>query len=195
TLPALGTGRTVSFGKQVELELGSEVAAIATLGEPLDLFAEDGARRMWQILVRMVIEDVAQHQGRLFQPGHAADSGKIRLQDEIAIALGPACRLVARHRLHIDVVGQQVVAAMRLVISGFDEEGGEEALADEPPLHIHGGYQHGVDLICRHCTLQLIERKFPGHPLSSPTRWIVFENGVRPPKRRPDKAYYDGAQP
>ena len=69
----------------------------------------------------VMVEDVAQHQCGLFQPRHVAQRRDIRLHDEIAIALGPACRLVAGHRLHIDVVGEQIVAAMGLVMRRFDE--------------------------------------------------------------------------
>ena len=65
----------------------------------------------------VVVQDVAEHQRRLLEPGDVAQRRQVRLHDEVAIALRPACRLVAGHRLHIDVVGQQVVAAMRLLVA------------------------------------------------------------------------------
>ena len=43
---------------------------------------------------------------------------QVGLHDEVAIALRPAGRLVAGHRLHIDVVGQQVVAGMGFFVAG-----------------------------------------------------------------------------
>ena len=93
-----------------------------------------------------MVQQVAEHQRRPFEPGHAAERRQVGLHDEVAIALLPARRLVARHRLHLDVVGQQVVAAMRLVMAGVDEELRQEALADQPALHVDGADEHGVDV-------------------------------------------------
>jgi hypothetical protein len=57
---------------------------------------------MRQILVVMMILHVAEHQRRLFQPGHAAQRGQVGLHDEIAIALGssspPCSRAPAPYR-------------------------------------------------------------------------------------------------
>ena len=85
------------------------------------------------------------HQRGALQPGNAPQGGKVRLHDEVAVALVPARRLVAGHRLHIDVVGQQVVAAVRLLVGAVREEFRLEALADQAALHVHHGHQHGVD--------------------------------------------------
>jgi hypothetical protein len=64
----------------------------------------------------VVVEDVAQHQRGPSSHGDAAQRRKVGLHDEVAVALLPAGGLVARHRLHVDVVGEQVVAAVRLVM-------------------------------------------------------------------------------
>ena len=76
---------------------------------------------------------------------HFISVADVGLHDEIAIALGPVGGLVAGHRLHIDVVGEQVVAAMRLLDRAIEEELGLEALADQPPLHVG----EGDDARCR----------------------------------------------
>ena len=95
--------------------------------------------------------------------GIAAQRRQVGLHDEIAIALLPACRLVAGHRLHIDVVGEQIVAAMRLVVRGCDEILGLEALADQPALHVDERGDDGVDLARGDGLLQLVEGQIPGH--------------------------------
>ena len=77
--------------------------------------------------------------------GHQPHGRQIRLDDEIAIALLPARRLVAGHRLHIDVVGEQIVAAMRLLIGAVGEILRMEALADEPPLHVGESRDDRID--------------------------------------------------
>ncbi len=64
----------------------------------------------------VMVLHVAEHQRGLLEPGTCAQRREVGLHDEVAIALRPARRLVAGHRLHVDVVGQQVVAAMRLVM-------------------------------------------------------------------------------
>ncbi len=166
-LPVLFAGGIVGFLEQVELEFGGEVGKVATLLQPRHLLAQNRARRMRQVLVRMVVLDVVEDERRLLQPGHRADGGEVRLHDEVAVALRPARRLVAGHRLHIDVVGEQVVAAVRLVIGALDEELRQEPLADQPALHVDRGSENGVDLAVRNRLLQLIECEISGHyPLS-----------------------------
>ena len=94
----------------------------------------------------VMVEHVAEHERRRREPGDAPQRREVRLQDEIAVALLPACDRVARHRLHVDVVGEQVVAAVGFLIGAAEEEGGLEALADEPPLHVGEAGDHRVDL-------------------------------------------------
>ena len=117
--------------------------------------------------MRLRILQIAEQHRRLFEPRHDPDRRKIGLHDEIAIALRPARRLVAGHRLHIDIVGQQVVAAMRLVIGGLDEEAGEKPLADEPALHVDGAAEHRVDLARGDGLFQLLERHVSSHAFHS----------------------------
>ena len=96
----------------------------------------------------------------------------VGLQDEIAIALGPVGGLVAGDRLHIDVVGEQVVAAMRLVDGALEEELGLEALADQPALHVGESDEHGVDRAAGDIGFELGER-VGGHDENSLRLLIV----------------------
>src|SRR5690349_22149603 len=45
----------------------------------------------------------------------AAQGRQVGLHHEVAIALVPTRRRVTRHGLHVDVVGKQIVAAVRLL--------------------------------------------------------------------------------
>ena len=161
-LIALGRRRLVGLVEQVELELGGAEGAHLLGREALHLALEHGARRMRHVVL-VVVEHVAQHQRRAFEPGHLAQRGEVRLEDEIAVALVPARRRVARHRLHVDVVGQQVVAAVRLLVRAVDEILGLEALADQPPLHVDHRHQHRVDAAGLHRRLELVEPEIAGH--------------------------------
>ena len=96
-------------------------------------------------IVMVMIENVGEHQRRALQPGNAAHCRQVGLQDEIAIAFVPARGGIAGHRLHVDVVGQQVIARMRFLVGTVDEIAGLEAFADEPPLHVHHGDDDRID--------------------------------------------------
>src|SRR5690606_14593234 len=85
------------------------------------------------------------------------------LDREVAIALGPGRRLVTLHRLHIDVVGQEIVAAVGLLDTGLDEVFPQEALPDRPTLHVDSDAQDRVDLARGDSILQFIECKFTSH--------------------------------
>jgi hypothetical protein len=111
--------------------------------------------------VRVVVEDVAEDERGAFQPGDRPERPHVRLHDEIAVALRPVRRRVAGHRLHVDIVGHQVVAGMRLV--GVEEELRLEALADQPPLHVDKADEDGVDRPRCGGFLQLVERQVSSH--------------------------------
>ena len=159
---ALGGGRLVALVEQIELELGGAEGAHLLGRQPRDLALEHGARRMRHVVV-MVVEHVGQHQRGAFEPRQRAQGGEVGLQDEIAVALVPARGRVARHRLHVDVVGEQIVAAVRLLVRAVDEILGLEALADEAALHVDHGDEHGVDGAGGDGLLQLVEPEIAGH--------------------------------
>jgi hypothetical protein len=62
------------------------------------------------------------------------------------VAERPGRRLVAGHRLHLHVDGQQIVAAVGLLDHAVEEEARRHALAHEAALHVREGDHHRVDL-------------------------------------------------
>ena len=154
---ALLEGGLVRIIEQEELELGGHVGLHLHRLEALQLLLENGARRMRHVFMGVVVEHVAQHQRSAGQPRRAAQGRHVGLQHEVAIALLPARRLVAGHRLHLDVDAEEVVAAMRFLVAAVGEELGVEALADEAALQIdHGGHDR-IDGAGLHLCLQLVK--------------------------------------
>ena len=96
--------------EDVELELGGHVDDEAQLARPRHLALEDRARRMRHGLT-VVVDHVAEHQRGALEPGDPAQRDEIRADREVAVAELPGRRLVARHRLHLHVEREQVVAA------------------------------------------------------------------------------------
>ena len=111
----------------------------------------------------VMVEHVAEDKRRRLEPRHARQRHHVGLHDEVAVALLPVGDRVARHRLHIDVVGKEIVAAMRLLVRGGEEVLRLEALADQPPLHVDEAGEHRVDLAARDGLLELVECQVTGH--------------------------------
>ena len=147
----------VALVEQIEFELGGEHTGIAAIGQPRDLLLQDAARAVRQVVIVVVLH-VAQDQRGIFKPADPAQGGQVRLQNEVAIALGPAGRCVARHGLHVDIVGQQVIAAMRFLVAAVEEIFGLETLADQASLHVHHAGEHGIDASCSDIDSQLFHR-------------------------------------
>ena len=120
-----------------------------------------------EVLVAVMIEDVAENKRGPRQPGNAPQRAHVRLHDEVAVALLPVGHGITRHRLHIDVVGEQIVAAVRLLISAVEEILGLKTLADEPALHVGEAGDHRVDFACADSLLQFLEGQHAGHEETS----------------------------
>jgi len=116
-----------------------------------------------QVLVVMVLH-IAQHQGGALQPGHQAHGGEVGLEHEVAVAALPAGGGIAGHRLHVDVVGQQVVAAVGFLVGAVEEELDLEAFADQAALHVDHAGQDGVDAAGFGQLAQLGKGERGGHP-------------------------------
>ena len=128
-----------------------------------DLALEDGAGGVGDFLVGVVVEDVAHHHGGAGEPGHAAERREVGLVDVVAVARGPACGLVALHRVHLDVGGEEVVAAVGFLVAAVHEVLRVEALAHEAALHVHDAGEHRVDLSARDGGLERVEGQVRGH--------------------------------
>ena len=147
----------VALVEQVELQFRGEHAGVAALAQAFDLFLEDCPRAVGQVLAVVMVEHVAQHQGRAFQPRHAAQGAHVGLEHKVAVAFAPAGGRVPGHRLHVDVVGQQVIAAVGFFVTAVDEKLDLEALAHQAPLHVDHAHQHGIDFAIGSGALECFE--------------------------------------
>ncbi|MNF73957.1 hypothetical protein D3C84_559770 [compost metagenome] len=147
----------VALIEQIELEFRGKHAGIAALAQALDLLFQNRPRAVGQVLAMVMIEHVAQHQRRALKPGHAPQGGHVGLEHEIAVALAPAGRGVTRHRFHVDVVGQQVIAAVGFFMAAVDEKLDLEALADQASLHVDHADQYGIDFAGSRGALECIK--------------------------------------
>ena len=140
-----------------ELELRSRVADQTALGEPVELAAQDLARRCDHVIAIGPAE-VGHHEDGRRVPGNRAKRVEVRLHLEVAVAALPRGHLVSRDRLHVDVDREEVVTTLRPVFQNRVEEvGGGQALALKPPLHVRDREQHGVHRAVRDRFLQLVE--------------------------------------
>ena len=88
----------------------------------------------------------AQDQRGSSLPWHKTQRGKIGPPFEIAESLFPIRQLESIQRVHLDVDGEQVVAAVRAVFRDvLQKEIARETLADESSEHIGKGDDDGVD--------------------------------------------------
>ena len=111
----------------------------------------------------MMIDHVAKHESGSRQPGNSPERRQVGLHDEIAVALLPVGYRVARHRLHIDVVGEQIVAAVGFLVGAPEEELGVKTLADEPSLHVGKADHDRVDLATVGRRPQFLQRQYACH--------------------------------
>ena len=136
----------VGVHEDEELELGPYEGFEAAFGEPLELALEDLPGRGDDR--RAVLPDeVARHERRPLLPGDVPEGIHVGLEDEVAVAALPGGHRVALHGVHLHVHGEQVVAALRVVLDHLVEEVGcREALALEPALHVRHREEDGVYL-------------------------------------------------
>ena len=146
--------------EEVVLELGAGIAGEAELLRRVDLAAQDRARRDGDVVVRLLALHVAEHEGGLVEPARDAQRRQVGHQVDVAVAELPVGELVARHRLHLHVDGEQVVAGVAAVRRDLVEEHlGVEALAHQAAVVVGEAGEHGLDLALRHHALQLLQRQ------------------------------------
>ncbi len=161
--------------EQEEFQFRGHVGLHLHRFEALQLLLQHCAGAMRHIFMGMVVKHVAKDERRAGKPWCAAQRLEVRLQHEIAIALVPARRLVTRHRFHLDIDAEQIVAAVCFLIAAVDEKLGMEALADETALQVHHRRHHRIDGARRHFGLQLLEAQhtFAHDPFSLSLNYAV----------------------
>jgi hypothetical protein len=155
--------RVEAFLEEVKFQLRRHHGVKAHRLGAGDLALQDRAGADGDLLMRVMVEKVGHAERRARKPGDAAQRGEVRLHHIVAVALFPAGRLVARNREHLDVDGEEVVAAMRLLPPAVHEVLGNEAFAHEAALHVHDGHEDGVDLASGDGLLQRVEGQVCGH--------------------------------
>jgi len=136
------------------LELGRGEGREARLARRFRLAPQDRARRHRHVIVRLFALDVARDEGRLLQPARHAQGRHVGHHVEVAVAELPVGEGVTRHRLHLHVDGEEVIAGMAARLGDLlHEHLGVEALAHQPAVVVGEARDHGFDLArSHHCT-------------------------------------------
>jgi hypothetical protein len=91
---------------------------------------------------------VGQDHGGLRLPGHAAQRGEVGHHGEVAVPPRPRRHRVSVDGVHLDVDGEQVVAALGAVRHHLVQEMlGIEPLALQPPLHVGDRHEDRIHVV------------------------------------------------
>ena len=98
--------------------------------------------------MRLLIFHIADYQGGALLPGGHAHGVQVGYQMKVTIAERPVGILITRHRLHLHIHGEQIVAAVGAVAADMlEKEAGVIAFAHKAPVEISKHDHHGIDLI------------------------------------------------
>jgi hypothetical protein len=112
-----------------------------------------------------VVGDVAEHERRAVEPRDPPQRREVGDDREVPVAALPVGHLVARHRLHLHVEREQVVAALDAVVDDVVEEVlALDAFAEQPPLHVGEGGDDGVDRAVLDLLAQVVDREHARGP-------------------------------
>ncbi len=146
---------SIRLVEQIELQLGRRHRRESAFLKPRDLAAQDGPGTVIQIITVMV-HHVAEYERGTLQPRRMAHRGQVWLHHEIAISFLPTGRSIPRDRLHIDVIGEEIVTRVGLFVRHIDKEPGLKSFTDEPSEHVRKTDQHGVNSARLDSGLQLV---------------------------------------
>ena len=149
--------------EQKELQFGRHHRRQAHPLGPGDLALQDRAGGMFDVGMVVVVADIAEHHRRPLQPRHAAQRRKVGLHHVVAVSRRPRGRPIAVRRRHIEVGGQQVVAAVGFLPRAVHEMLRGEPLAHQAALHVDDAGQNRVDLARFHGLLERVEAEVSGH--------------------------------
>ena len=142
--------------EDIELELGARLQGQARGCGARHLALEDGPRADRDLLVRLLVDRVAEHDGGLLEPRddpHRVPDGR---GDPVAVAGLPVHQPEAVGRVHLHVGAQEVGAEVRPVVDDAVEERlALDTLAHEPALHVGEGDDDRVDAPVANQLLQL----------------------------------------
>ena len=143
---ALGPGLAVGLVENDELEFGAHIGHEAVLGEAINLVLQNLARVGGHGPAVHALEVGDDERGGR-QPRDAPQRSHVGLHDHVAVAGLPRRERVALDGVHLDVNGEQIVAAFGAVSRDlFAEQSRRDALADEAALHVGKSDDDGVDL-------------------------------------------------
>jgi hypothetical protein len=132
--------------EEEEFQLAGRLAGQAERGQAVHLLAEHGARRLDDGLAVLVVQVADDHRGGGL-PGEQAHGGKVGLHAEVAEPGLPVGQREAVERVHLDVEGEEVIAAVRAAVGDVVEEVvGGEPLADEAAENVGEDDDNGVDV-------------------------------------------------
>ena len=138
-------GVLVGVAEDHELELGRAHRGQPALGEPVELAAQDLARRGDDGRAVAPLQVGHAHR-RARMPRDHPQRVEVGLHLEVAVAALPRGHRVAVDRVHLHVDGEQVVACLGAVGDDvLDEVVGVQPLALQAALHVGEAQQDGVD--------------------------------------------------
>ncbi len=144
---ALVVGLAVGVVEQEELEFGGGHRRVTRRRQAVDLAPQDRSGRHGHGPVGCVVDDVAQHEGRVFGPRGAAQRGEVGDEVEVAVAQLPVG--VARSRGPAPSPCRRSAGSCRRACrrrARFEEEVGVEPFAHQPAVVIGEGDDDRVDL-------------------------------------------------
>ncbi len=127
----------------------------------LYLSLKHAAWRNGDRLVALFLIHIAHDEGRPVQPGQQAQAVPIGLAMQVAVALLPTGEAIARHRVHLHIGSQQIIAGVHTTADDFiQEKVPRDALANQPSVHIREGsddrfYFFIVDQFCEGVQVEL----------------------------------------
>ena len=151
-------GLLVGLLEDDELELGAAVRNHPEAGRPVHLRLEHRPRRLLDRAAPVEPGEVALHGGRVPAARGAAQRVEVEVEEHVAVAALPRGDRVAVDGVHVDVDGEQVVAALRAVLEDVVEEVvAVQPLALQATLHVGERDDDGVDVARLDLRAQLVD--------------------------------------
>ena len=140
-----------------------QCAAIPRLGRPVHLRLEHRPRRLLDGAAAVEPREVALHGGRVPAARGAAQRVEVEVEEHVAVAALPRGDGVAVDGVHVDVDGEQVVAALGAVLEHVVEEVvAVHPLALQATLHVGERDDDGVDVARLDLRAQLVDGQCGG---------------------------------